>query len=175
MSAKRIWFFDLDGTLADTDADIRGSWKAALADLGIDCPNFDRDFIAGPPIEEMARTLMPERYTDELAQAIREGFGRHYDGDGFPQTREYPGVMDAVRRLKARGDGVWIATNKRHAGALAMSRRFGWDKVFDGLYAGDMHKDDPIGKLRKPQLLALAMREIGAAPEIGRASCRERV
>ena len=160
---KRYWFFDLDGTLADTDADIRCAWKAALADLGIDCPNFDRDFIAGPPIEEMARQLLPEIYTNDLALAIREGFGRHYDGDGFPNTFEYPGVMDAVRRLKERGCAVYIATNKRFAGASAMARRFGWDKVFDGLYTGDMHKDDAIGKLRKPQLLALIMSEIDAA------------
>ena len=32
---KRFWFFDLDGTLADTDGDIRLAWKAALADLGL--------------------------------------------------------------------------------------------------------------------------------------------
>jgi len=163
--SKRVWFFDLDGTLADTDADIRGAWKAALTDLGLSVPNFDRDFIAGPPIEEMARKLLPDIFTEQLAQDIRTGFGRHYDGDGFPNTFEYPGIMDAVRGLKARGDGLYIATNKRYAGASAMSKRFGWDIVFDGLYTGDMHKDDPIGKLRKPQLLKLIMDEIGAKPE----------
>ena len=46
-----------------------------------------------------------------------------------------------------------------------MARHFGWDSVFDGIYAGDMHKDDAIGKLRKPELLALIMREIGARRE----------
>lgn len=162
---KHYWFFDLDGTLADTDADIRRAWKAALDDLGLDCPRFDTDFVAGPPIEEMARKLFPARYTDALGLAIREGFGRHYDGDGFPLTREYPGVIDVVRLLKARGDGVYIATNKRYVGACLMARHFGWTAVFDGLYAGDMHKDDEIGKLRKPALLALMLRELGAAPQ----------
>lgn len=158
---KKTWFFDLDGTLADTDADIRGAWKAALVDLGIVCENFDRDFIAGPPLEEMAFKLIPG-CTDAIAQAIREGFGRHYDGDGFPETREYPGVIDAVRALKANGANVFIATNKRWLGAKAMAEKFGWLDVFDGLYTGDMHKDDPIGKLKKDALLALIMREIGA-------------
>ena len=160
---KKTWFFDLDGTLADTDADIRGAWKAALADLGIVCENFDRDFVAGPPLEEMAFRLIPG-CTDEIALAIREGFGRHYDSDGFPETREYPGVMEAVRRLKARGDAVYIATNKRWLGAKALAEKFGWLAVFDGLYTGDMHKDDSIGKLKKDALLALAMQETGAAP-----------
>ena len=159
---KTTIFFDLDGTLADTDADIRGAWKAALADLGIVCPNFDRDFVAGPTLEEMAFKLIPG-CTDAMAQSIREGFGRHYDGDGFPATAEYPGVLDAVRELKARGARAYIATNKRFLGARAMAVRFGWFDVFDGLYTGDMHKDDPIGKLSKDRLLALAMRETGAA------------
>ena len=38
---RRFCFFDLDGTLADTDRDIREAWKAALRDLGLDCPDFD--------------------------------------------------------------------------------------------------------------------------------------
>ena len=163
---NRIWFFDLDGTLADTDPDIRVSWKEAMKDLGLECPNFDRDFIAGPTLEEMGRKLFPGVYTDELGLKLRERFGYHYDHDGFPNTFEYPGVLDAVRRIKARGDRVFIATNKRFAGATAMARHFGWDQVFEKLYTGDMHKDDPsIGKMRKPELLRFIMAELGVKPE----------
>lgn len=161
----RFWFFDLDGTLADTDLDIREAWKAAISDLGLRCPSFDEKFIAGPPFDEMAKTLFPDAYTPALADALRDGFASHYDSDGFPKTLEYPGVIDAAKSLKSRGDCIYIATNKRFAGATAMARHFGWDKVFDGIYAGDMHKDDAIGKLRKPELLALLMRETGAKRE----------
>ncbi len=161
----RTWFFDLDGTLADTDADIRVSWRAAMEDLGLVCDNFERDFVAGPPIEVMFKRLFPGQYTEELALKLRERFGFHYDGDGLPNTREYPGVLDAVRALKARGDRVFIATNKRLLGALAISRKFGWGDVFEGVYTGDMHKDDAIGKLAKGPLLALAMKENALRPD----------
>ena len=157
-------FFDLDGTLADTDADIRLSWKAAMSDLGLDCPRFDEVFVAGPSIEDMTRTLFPDKFTPALAADIREGFGRHYDGDGFPLTREYPGVIDVVRKLKQEGKRVFIATNKRYIGAKLIAAHFGWDGIFDGLYAGDMHMHDEIGKLAKSELLALALRETGASP-----------
>ena len=153
-------FFDLDGTLADTDADIRGAWKAALADLGLDCPDFDAKFVAGPPFDEMARALFPDRFTPALADALRVRFADHYDRDGFPQTREYPGVLDVVRRLKAEGRTVAIVTNKRFAGATAMARHFGWDGAFDGVFAGDMTEP----KVRKPELLARVLRGYGAAP-----------
>ena len=63
MQRRRFCFFDLDGTLADTDPDIRGAWKAALADLGLECPSFDEKFVAGPPIDEMTRILFPGAFT----------------------------------------------------------------------------------------------------------------
>lgn len=156
---KKFAFFDLDGTLADTDPDIRAAWKASLRDLGMDCPDFDAKFVAGPTFDEMVATLFPGRATPGLADAIRERFARHYDCDGFPNTREYPGVMDVVRRLKAGGITTAIVTNKRFAGATAMARHFGWDKVFDGVFAGDMSEP----KVRKPELLARVMSGYRAA------------
>ena len=68
--------------------------------------------------------------------------------------------MDEVRRLKAEGRVVAIVTNKRFAAATAMARHFGWDSVFDGVFAGDMSTP----KVRKPELLARVMARYGAAP-----------
>lgn len=162
------FFFDLDGTLADTDRDIREAWKAALQDLGLECPDFETKFVAGPPIDEMTRKLFPDRFTPALADAVRIGFARHYDADGFPNTKEFPGVIDAVKRLKARGDQVLIVTNKRFAGATAMARKFGWDRLFDGLYAGDMEIEMKLPnavKLRKPELLKRVIKSLGVKLE----------
>lgn len=159
---KRAWFFDLDGTLADTDRDIREAWRLTLGDLGIDCPNFERDFVAGPPIEKMAETLFPGLYTDELGVRLRARFGERYDTGGFPFTVEYPGVLDRVRELADAGALVFIATNKRWAGTRLLAAKFGWDCVFDGVYAADMYRDDPaVGRLDKAALLAKIMRERG--------------
>ena len=162
----KVFFFDLDGTLADTDGDIRASWKASLQDLGIECPNFDRDFVAGPPLEDMAKKMMPEIYTDELGKRIRALFGAHYDNDGFPNTFEYPGVIDAIKRLKLQGARVFILTNKRYSVASAMAMRFGWDDIFEKLYAGDMHDANPkIGRMNKTDLIKFVLKEQNLAPE----------
>ena len=159
---RKFWFFDLDGTLADTDRDIREAWKAALRDLGLDCPRFDEVFVAGPPIDEMTRRLFPDRFTPALADDVRRLFARHYDNDGFPNTYEYPGVLAEVRAVAAAGATAAIVTNKRHAGATAMARRFGWNGVFaGGVWSGDMF---PGRKLAKTELLAVVMQRLGAAP-----------
>jgi phosphoglycolate phosphatase len=159
---KKYWFFDLDGTLADTEGDIRGSWLATIVDLGLDRARFEERFKTGPSIDEITRVMYPEQYSPGLVEDIRQGFARHYDTGGFPTTVEYPGVIDRVRELKAAGAKVFIATNKRYVATRIMAVHFGWDKIFDGLYSADMHKDDPIGKLDKGGLLALILREIGA-------------
>ena len=164
---RRFWFFDLDGTLADTEADIKSSWRKVIVELGLDQDRFDRLYVTGPAIDEVIRTLYPERYSDELVAEIRRRFSSHYDTEGFPLTREYPGMLAEVRRIRAAGAKVFIVTNKRYVAMRLMAAHFGWDKVFDGLYAGDMHKDDSIGKLRKPQLLALIMGDLKA----GKADC----
>lgn len=153
----RTYFFDLDGTLADTDRDIREAWKAALVDLGLSCPSFDDQFVAGPPIEDMLRTLLGEDvYSDDLANRFRAAFAEHYDHDGFPNTFEYPGVLDAARRLKAQGHRLMIVTNKRYVGAKALAEKFGWFSVFEALHTGDM--DVALGlpnahKMKKGELL----------------------
>ena len=108
----------------------------------------------------MTRMLFPGRFTQGLADSIRARFAAHYDGDGFPLTKEYPGVLDDVRRIRAEGRIVAIVTNKRYAAAVAMARRFGWDRVFDGVFAGDM----ALPKVRKPELLARVMERYGARP-----------
>lgn len=149
----RAYFFDLDGTLADTDRDIRESWKAAMAELGLKRDDFDEVFVAGPPIDVMLRNLFPREYTPELAAKMREAFGRNYDNSGFPNTVEYPGIMERVKELKASGARVFIVTNKRRAGAEIMARKFGWDKVFEKLYTGDMYG------VKKPELIAIVLAE----------------
>jgi phosphoglycolate phosphatase len=156
---KKFWFFDLDGTLADTDRDIRESWKAAMKDLNLFCENFDEKFVAGPPIDEMLRRLFPAEYTDELAIKMRERFAYHYDSDGFPNTFEYPGIIDEIKALKKDGATLAIVTNKRYAGATAMAKHFSWDEIFDDIFAGDMFSGK---KMRKTELLAYVIEKLGA-------------
>jgi len=196
---RKFYFFDLDGTLADTDCDIRIAWKAALKALGLESPDFDAKFVTGPPIDEVVKLLFPDKYCPELIADARREFGRAYDASGFPNTPEYPGVLDRVRQLKANGARVFIVTNKRYVGAKLMAAKFGWDRIFEAVYAGDMFVTEGLGvwkfgslevdgmperpnaqtskrpnvqtpkrpnvKLRKPELLARVMAELGAKPE----------
>ena len=162
----RHYFFDFDGTLCDTDADIRLAWRAALAETGLPHADFDSVFRNGPPIDEVTRGLFGEAAaTPGLIARMRELFRRHYDEGGFPNTRPYPGIEQWLGRIKDSGASAYIVTNKRHCATNLLVDRLGWRGLFKSVYSSDMFMDTPIGKLKKPALLAEAMEREGAAPE----------
>ena len=163
MSIKNF-FFDFDGTLCDTDADIRLAWQAALAEIDLPHADFESVYRNGPPIDEVTRGLYGEQAaTPELIDRVRSLFRAHYDGGGFPRTRPYPGVDAGLRALKDAGAALYICTNKRFRATNLLVDKLGWRPLFNGVYSSDMFMDTPIGKLRKSALLAEALRREGAS------------
>ena len=161
----RHYFFDFDGTLCDTDADIRLAWKNALKEVDLPHGDFDSVFRNGPPIDEVTRRLFGEQATTpELIAKMRALFRRHYDEGGFPNTKPYPGIEDWLARLRADGASAYIVTNKRYCATNLLVDKLGWRPYFKTIYASDMFMDTPIGKLRKPALLAEALRRENAPP-----------
>ena len=162
--AGRHWFFDFDGTLCATEADIKSAWRATIGALGLDGAPFERLYRTGPSIDDLVREMWPQAANDELIAAVRAAFVAYYDASGFPETAPYPGVVARLEALRAQGDRLYIATNKRYCATQALVSQLGWTTLFHGVYSSDKYKDGPLGKLRKPALLAQAMKEQAASP-----------
>ena len=156
---SRHWFFDFDGTLCATEEDIKEAWRKTVHELDLDLARFERLYYTGPSIDDMVRLMWPERADEALVAAVRAAFVVHYDSGGFPSTAPYPGVVAWLEALKARGDRIYIVTNKRFSATMAIVRKLGWENFFHDFYSADKYKDGPLGKLRKPALLAQAMKE----------------
>ena len=157
---RRHWFFDFDGTLCDTEADIKSAWRAALRNLGRDCPQFDRVYRTGPTLDQVVYMLFDDA-TPELVDAVKAQFRTCYDAGGFPATRPYPWVPAWIADLKRLGCHVYVATNKRWNPTCILMAKLGWDALFDGYYSFDMF---PGRALSKAELLAEAMRQRGIDP-----------
>ena len=156
------WFFDFDGTLCATEEDIKNAWRATVRELGLEAERFECLYYTGPSIDDMVRLMWPEQADEALIAAVRAAFVVHYDSSGFPTTAPYPGVVARLEALKAQGDRIYIVTNKRFSATMAIVRKLGWENFFHDFYSADKYKDGPLGKLRKPALLAQAMKEHGA-------------
>lgn len=176
---RRHWFFDFDGTLCDTETDIKSAWRAALRNLGRDCPHFDRVYRTGPTLDQVVYMLFDDA-TPELVDAVKAQFRTCYDAGGFPATRPYPWVPGWIADLKRRGCHVYVATNKRWNPTRLLMAKLGWDELFDGYYSFDMFVDParsprrgdptkadamvPQRALSKAELLAEVMRQRGIDP-----------
>ena len=154
------WFFDLDGTLARTGEDIILAWKAAILSVGRDLSRFDEVFRIGPPLEKIVYELFDDA-TPELVAKLVAAFKPFYDDSGFPNTEPYPGVPELLAAIRRAGGKTYIVTNKRHAATQPIARKFGWDRLMDGVWSYDTFE----AKYKKPDLLAKLMRDLGVAAE----------
>lgn len=157
---KTHWFFDFDGTLCDTEADIKSAWRAVIRKLGRECPQFDAVYKTGPSIDQVTYMLFDDA-TPELVEQIRTLFKTYYDQSGFPETKPYPWIPAWLADLKAKGCRIYVATNKRFNPMGALMRKMGWVELFDGYYSFDMY--DGL-KLKKAELLKRVMAERGIDP-----------
>ena len=99
---------------------------------------------------------------DDLRDEIAR-FKAFYREGGHGESAVYPGVREAVERLRDRGLRLGICTNKDEAPARDLVAAKGLDDLFDVLVGGDStpaRKPDPTPLIRCAELLGLEMAEI---------------
>lgn len=152
--------FDLDGTLADSLADLASATNHALTQLGhspIELVRY-RSLVGQGLKFLITHALGPgneQQYDEALAL-----FSDHYDEHMGEQTRVYPGVSELLTNLRAMGLKLGVLTNKQHSTTLKfMSQHFA-DHPFDvvlGQKPDAAPKPDPAGAMA-------LLTEIGVEP-----------
>lgn len=140
--------FDLDGTLADTGADIANAANHArslrgLAPLTIATV---RDHIGGGARNLIAE-LVPCASDRDLDEALGD-FLRHYNIHLLDETTLYPGVAALLRKLNDAGVSCSILSNKPAALCRDLADGLGIGRYFTHVLGGDSFpakKPDPAG------------------------------
>ncbi len=136
----RTVVFDLDGTLADTSADLIAAANACFQGLGLGSPLHPvadalTAFHGGRAMLRLgfARVGGTEAMVEEqfpvLLAAYAEGIDR--------ETRLYPGAVAAVEELLVRGFATAICTNKPEGLAETLLTRLGVRGLFGSLVGAD--------------------------------------
>lgn len=104
--------FDLDGTLADSLADLANATNAALAQLN--CPTHpleDFRYLVGDGARILCQRALPrdkQNLVDETLALMR----KHYDAHCFDETKLYPGILELVSALHKHGCKLAVLSNK---------------------------------------------------------------
>lgn len=113
MTARAGVLFDLDGTLADTAADLAAALDAMMLADGLDALPFDqvRPWVSWGAMR-MIRLGYGEALDEASVDALRRRFLAHYESGLCRHSRLYPGVAELLARFEAAALPWGIVTNK---------------------------------------------------------------
>lgn len=164
MRPFRAVVFDLDGTLADSLADIGGAMDVALAALGLPTHSLDAyRAMVGEGVGELVRRALGGDADPELQRRVLERYRSAYAEADHRRTHPYPGVDALLDGLRERQVPFAILSNKSHAFTQSLvERRFaGWRfEAVLGEREGVPRKPDPTAALELAALLGVAPVEI---------------
>jgi phosphoglycolate phosphatase len=142
--------FDLDGTLVDTAPDIVGTINVILVQEGLSpLPASASHLVIGRGAHwglerafEIAGAPRSASELDQLVTRFREHYLAHIADGSLP----FPGMVDAVTRLRAAGAKTVVCTNKITALSHALLDALDLSPLFDAIVGGDAvpaQKPDP--------------------------------
>ncbi len=150
----RLVVFDLDGTLIDSSADLAAGINTMLARLAPAAAPLPleqvRRFIGDGARVLVERSLAAAGLTTPVEEAVPL-FLEAYAGHLLDATRLYPGVVDALDRLRPRA--LAVLTNKPGGFSRTILEGLGVADRFERIYGGDdvPRKPDPAGLVRLMQ------------------------
>jgi phosphoglycolate phosphatase len=169
----RAVIIDLDGTLVDTLGDFEVALNRTMAGLGL--PGVNRAAVArtvGKGSEHLIRSLLAEqlelpavrglgqaclaRTVDDLYEPAWRQYQQHYHAINGEFAAVFPGVLDGLQALRARGLPLACLTNKPLAFARALLQAKGLDRYFQQVFGGDSFerkKPDPLPLLKTCEAL----------------------
>ncbi len=159
-------FFDLDGTLIDSEAGIVAGIGHALTAVGAAVPAREalRAWI-GPPMRDSLALLFPD--DPDRADRALAAYRAYYDRTGWREHLIYPGMGAAVRRLHEAGYRLAVVTSKSERYARRIVETLPFAAAFDDVIGASddgarRYKRELIAEaLRRLDLVASACRMIG--------------
>jgi len=151
-------FFDLDGTLIDSRADLAAAVNRTRCEFGLrDLPVEQVAGYVGEGLRLLLARALPE-YPERLDEAVARA--RHHYGEHLlDRTTLYPGVAEALRMLGGQGWKRAVVTNKPREFVPPILEGLGIRGEFEVLVGGGdtaAHKPDPAPVLLAAARLGLA-------------------
>lgn len=122
-------FFDMDGTLIDSRADLAATVNHTRRDFEL--PEMAQDDVLAH-VGRGARRLLAETLRDAAApeEEVFEVFMKHYSEHMLEAVELYPGVRRTLDELRERGWRLGVNTAKPRFATMAILEHFGLTSLF---------------------------------------------
>lgn len=142
--------FDLDGTLVETAPDLIGALNVILVEQGMaPAPMTAVRQLVGHGLRGMlirAFAMVDRTITEDQIAQLRPRIVEVYRGRIARESHPFPGCLEALAALKARGARLAVCTNKPEGLARLLLDELDMTRCFDALVGGDtlpVQKPDP--------------------------------
>ncbi|MEO8368573.1 MAG: HAD-IA family hydrolase [Candidatus Solibacter sp.] len=144
-----LLIFDLDGTLIDSKLDLAHAVNATRTHMGLTTLDHERVYsYVGNGAPVLIRRAMGAQASEPEVQEALEFFLEYYRDHYLDYTVLYPGVREALDRLRDAGKKMAVLTNKPVRISRAILDGLGVGAHFFQVYGGnsfDLKKPDPVG------------------------------
>jgi phosphoglycolate phosphatase len=160
----KLLVFDLDGTLVDSKVDLANAINHMLRQYGR--PELPIKIVAGyigDGANMLVRRSLGDPQDENFVRQAYDVFVKFYREHVLDNTHAYPGVIDALRAIRAAGNGhlqMAVLTNKPVRPSESIVNGLGMGELFVRVYGGnsfETKKPDPLGALT-------LLRETGSLP-----------
>ncbi|MGA2992688.1 MAG: HAD-IA family hydrolase [Candidatus Korobacteraceae bacterium] len=150
----KLLIFDLDGTLVDSQIDLANAINYMLRQYRR--PELPVDIVAGyigDGANMLVRRSLGDPQDENFVREAYDTFVKFYREHALDHTCVYPGVMDALRAIRAAANGrlqMAVLTNKPVRPSERIVKGLGLDDLFVRVYGGnsfETKKPDPLGAL----------------------------
>lgn len=144
-------FFDLDGTLTQSEFGILQAIEYSLEKLGEkEISKETKLKFIGPPLYDSFVNILG--YDDEKATKGVKIFRDYYESTTLFNAPLYDGIKEVLSKLVEEGKTLYVITSKVEAMAVKIVNHFEIDKYFKGIVGSDPNakthgKDDLIRKV----------------------------
>jgi phosphoglycolate phosphatase len=154
----QAYFFDLDGTLADSRAGLYPAFRAGLSAIGVSPVNDERlaGFL-GTPLPQMFRSFRADIAQQEI-DAGMAAFRAAYEVTGIVDNELYPGAVAMLAAIRRRGAAIWVVTSKPEPQAVCVVAHLKLDGYVAGVIGASLAETDT-----KTDLVARALMAAGVA------------
>lgn len=152
--------FDFDGTLADTAPAIVATMKQTFREMGL--PEPEEELIKstiGLPLEGCCR--ISGNLEESQVEVASEIYRRIFNDFAASHTKVYPGVVDTMKALAAKGLRLAIATSRGPNSLDLVLRTNNIDVVFETRVTGH----DGFAPKPAPDMVLVLLERMGLTPD----------